>query len=117
LALFSGDYSSVLHNLAHPEEGVPQILWLDGHAHGDLDAVWQHLFQTTPIRVKQYQNNNNNQQQQQLVENVIVVNTMSAIGDEGYGRIGRSYPGEGGKACLLRFYSSFLSWFKPGVNE
>jgi hypothetical protein len=49
-----------------------------------LDAVWQHLFQTTPIHVKQYQKDI--QQQQQLVENAIVLNTMSAIGDEGFGR-------------------------------
>jgi hypothetical protein len=59
----------------------PTIIWLDGHAHGDLDGVWEHLFETTPIHVKQLANNHQ-------LDNAIVVNTMSAIGDEGIGKYG-----------------------------
>jgi hypothetical protein len=40
-----------------------------------------------PIHVKQYHNNiQQQQQQQQLVKNAIVLNTMQAIGDEGFWR-------------------------------
>lgn len=82
------------------------IIWLDGHAHGDLDPVWYRLFQTQPLHIKQLlmpsslrsfrrANINTNSQFDQdihrrdegvmLSGHVMVVNTMSAIGDEGLG--------------------------------
>ena len=60
-------------NVSHPT-----IIWLDGHARGNLDAIWVRLFKTTPIHVKQLAN-------KQRFYNGIIVNTMSAIGDEGMG--------------------------------
>jgi hypothetical protein len=64
------------------QESASTIIWLDGHAQGDLDPVWQHLFQTQPVHIKELPANN------KPLENAIVVNTMSAIGDEGLGWYG-----------------------------
>ena len=65
-----------------PGSSIPKIVWLDGHARGDLDDVWQHLFQTRPSHLKQYENDVTDSDDN---NDAIVVNTMSAIGDEGYG--------------------------------
>jgi hypothetical protein len=54
------------------------IIWLDGHTEGSLDCVWNDLYRTQPIHVKQLPRN------MTPFDNDIVVNTMSAIGDEGY---------------------------------
>jgi hypothetical protein len=66
--------------LPHSSSGVipPIIIWLDGHAEGSLDHVWNDLYRTQPIHVKQLP------QKVTHFDNAIVVNTMSAIGDEGY---------------------------------
>jgi hypothetical protein len=70
---------------------LSNIIWLDGHAQGDLDPVWTRLFDTTPIHIRQLPQQRqssiiNNNDYNYDIDNAIVVNTMSAIGDEGYGR-------------------------------
>ena len=79
------------------------IIWLDGHAQGDLDPVWHQLFQTQPWHIKQldqkeFPSGGSKKQHQAgpstpssypgvvwFSGHVMVVNTMSAIGDEGLG--------------------------------
>jgi hypothetical protein len=61
---------------------TPNIIWLDGHAQGDLDGVWEDLFDTKPIHVKQL-GANNNETNITRIDDAIVVNTVSAIGNEG----------------------------------
>jgi len=77
------------------------IVWLDGHAFGDLDPVWDQLFGTQPRHIKElllgkeesdpYGQRDSAVGRSALVElgpHVMVVNTMSAIGDEGLGLYG-----------------------------
>jgi hypothetical protein len=66
---------------------IPYIICLDGHARGvALDVVWHDVFQTKTIPVKQLtvSNSHNNTQSRDSIEDAIVVNSISAIGDEGY---------------------------------
>eukprot|EP00934_Nitzschia_sp_Nitz4_P008514 Nitzschia sp. Nitz4//scaffold28_size193895//119655//120818//NITZ4_001668-RA/size193895-processed-gene-0.28-mRNA-1//1//CDS//3329545991//8504//frame0 len=67
------------------------ILWLDGHAHGDLDVVWEVLFGATPLHIRQLSTmlesssataNHHNISWVEL-PNAMVVNTMSVMGNEG----------------------------------
>lgn len=60
-----------------------KIVWLDGHARGDLDPVWESLFGTKPIHIQQLRLRNNSSSPLLELPNGMVVNTMSAIGDEG----------------------------------
>lgn len=77
-----------------------KIVWLDGHAKGDLDPVWQRLFHTQPVHIKQLESQSSTTSRSDsqgptsdieprggvmLSRHVMVVNTMSAIGDEGMG--------------------------------
>jgi hypothetical protein len=55
-----------------------QIIWLDGHARGNMDAVWGILFDHDPIYIRQLSS--------LQLNSVIVVNTISAMGDEGLHR-------------------------------
>lgn len=60
-----------------------QIVWLDGHAKTEnMDSVWEQLFQTKPIHVKRLSD------AQSKMEDAILVNTVSAMGDEGLGVYG-----------------------------
>ncbi len=71
------------------------IVWLDGHAKGDLDPVWYQLFETQPLHVKQLNkqlsltneglDSSDPKSRISLLGHLMVVNTMSAIGDEGLG--------------------------------
>ena len=69
----------VLHHLFLPTSNYA-IIWLDGHAEGSLDTVWKDLFGVAPVHIKQLERNINGM----MFHDAIVVNTMSAIGDEGY---------------------------------
>jgi hypothetical protein len=70
-----------------PMDRTLTIVWMDGHAKGDLDNVWNRLFQTEPRHMKQLgMNNVGNKSAIPLPgQHVMVVNTMSAMGDEGLG--------------------------------
>jgi glycoprotein 2-beta-D-xylosyltransferase len=73
------------------------ILWLDGHALGDLDPVWHELFGTKPQHLKELGLSLGGQGLNSIADDtlsgavvalsthVFLVNTMSAIGDEGLG--------------------------------
>ena len=70
-----------------------QIVWLDGHASTSLDEIWYHLFQSPPIHLQRIlassatsetENNPNNTLHQ--FQHAIVVNTKSAMADEGLWR-------------------------------
>jgi len=60
-----------------------QIVWLDGHTKTEnMDSVWEQLFQTKPVHVKRLSDS------QSKMEDAILVNTVSAMGDEGLGVYG-----------------------------
>jgi hypothetical protein len=52
-----------------------RIAWLDGHARSNLDSVWTSLFGSDIHHVKELSPN-------EVLNDVIVVNTMTAFGDE-----------------------------------
>jgi hypothetical protein len=52
-----------------------RIVWLDGHARSNLDSVWTFLFGNDIHHVKELKPN-------EVLNDVIVVNTMTAFGDE-----------------------------------
>lgn len=85
---------------------LDHIYWLDGHAKQELDDIWDRLFQTTPIHIKQIEANHDH------FQNAILVNTASAIGDEGFGLYGwdedRSLPKE--KPCENSTLDSFRNF-------
>ena len=61
-----------LHHLS-PEKF--KIIWLDGHPSGSLDSIWKDLFNVEPIHVQQMKDG--------PIHPSIVVNVVSAFGDEG----------------------------------
>lgn len=93
-------YIVVLHMLGSLKLNI-SIVWLDGHAISkNLDEVWEDLFQTKPIHIKQMNGKH------QIVQNAIVINTASAIGDDGMGIYGwegdtscSTAPGSSSTAC------------------
>eukprot|EP00980_Cylindrotheca_fusiformis_P002794 scaffold667_cov117-Cylindrotheca_fusiformis.AAC.11 len=83
-------YIVLQHFLIGTMEDDVCIIWLDGHAQSkNLDDVWEQLFHTKPLHIKQMG------ESRQKVENAIIVNTGSAIGDEGMG----VYGWEGDPSC------------------
>jgi hypothetical protein len=62
----------------------PQIIWLDGHARGNMDAVWGALFDHDPIYIRQLRSQLQSPTPQ--LNSTIVVNTISAMGNEGLHR-------------------------------
>ncbi|CAJ1961795.1 unnamed protein product [Cylindrotheca closterium] len=89
-----------------------KIIWLDGHAFNkNLDEVWEHLFQTKPIHVKQLSDS------QSKMDNALVVNTVSAMGDEGLGIYGweTGVPGSTSDPALCS--NSTLRMFRDFVFE
>jgi hypothetical protein len=64
--------------------GDVQIVWVDGHAQGNLDTVWQELFGRQPIHIKQLSQSNNNNTTVVALDNVIVVNSHSAMTDRAF---------------------------------
>jgi len=74
----------VLHYLVRPLQDIKtsniQIIWLDGHAKANHDSVWEQVFQHKPLYIKQISSSTIG------IDNAVVVNTMSAIGDEGLGK-------------------------------
>jgi hypothetical protein len=87
----------VLQHLLGRFDTALRIIWLDGHAQNqNLDAIWEELFQTKPVHIKQLD------EKQLSVDNAIVINTASAMGDEGMG----VYGWEGGQSCSADASSS-----------
>jgi hypothetical protein len=52
------------------------FIWLDGHARGHLDIVWETLFNAKPVHIKQLP-------ERIQFQNAIAINTRSVVGDEG----------------------------------
>ena len=103
------------------------ILWLDGHARGDLDPVWHQLFGTQPRHIKDLGADHDEHAQNSVVDttstmadivalstHVIAVNTMSAVGDEGLGLYNWKTTNDGGIDCLT---NSTLLHFRDFVLE
>ena len=102
------------------------ILWLDGHARGDLDPVWHQLFGTQPRHIKDLDADYDEHGQHAvfgsstmagivaLSTHVIAVNTMSAIGDEGLGLYSWNTKSDSGIDCLR---NSTLIHFRDFVLE
>ena len=86
----------VAEHLLGSLSSIKNIFWLDGHAHQDLDFIWKRLFQIEPIHVKKISD------EKKIFENAIVVNTISAIGDDGLGL----YGWEGDPSCINKTVSS-----------
>lgn len=64
-------------------KAAAQIVWLDGHARNDnMDAVWEQLFQTKPMHIKRLSDS------ESKLDDAVLVNTVSAMGDEGLGVYG-----------------------------
>jgi hypothetical protein len=73
--------------LLQQQETPPiSIVWLDGHARGKLDDVWPIVFGTQPRHIKELAAgpNTGHDTTKILWKNTVVVNTLSAIGDEGF---------------------------------
>ena len=72
-----------------PDHDPKTIVWLDGHARGDLDDVWETLFGTQPIHVKQLTGTTGSIASGGMnssaipLGNAIIVNTKSHAGNEG----------------------------------
>lgn len=71
------------------EKDPRTIVWLDGHARGDLDDVWETLFGEQPIHIKQLkvttdrENAMDRSDSTVQLDNAIIVNTKSHAGNEG----------------------------------
>jgi hypothetical protein len=79
-----------LHHFNVQEHDPKTIVWLDGHARGDLDGVWETLFGTKPIHVKKLTVSDGNGNVTGDADasaipmgTAIIVNTKSHAGNEG----------------------------------
>lgn len=99
------------------------IVWLDGHARSELDHVWQIIFGTKPVHIRRLrmQGDTNNAVYNPilLTKDTMLVNTMSAIGDEGLGMYGweNEYAAEASSQNTSCLKDSTLVHFRDFVLE
>jgi hypothetical protein len=90
-----------------------RIVWLDGHAHGALDGVWERLFGQPPIHIKQLASslqfkNLHISSLETLVENALVVNTFSGFGNEFFYRYKSNNTCDPASSSILHFRNFVL---------
>jgi Glycosyltransferase 61 len=96
------------------------IVWLDGHARGDLDVVWQDLFDTTPKHILQLSSTVDDDSSNSHIvrlDNAIVINSKSHLGDEGMVRYRWRYGSRQTLNCTLHPQSNTLVAFRDFVLE